>query len=166
MIIRPLLTFCLLAIAIVSTTDVTAQSRPFTGSWTGVTVSADPTNAPVISIVSEGSGQLTHFGRYDMSSPHTTNVVTNFTAGEQIFTAANGDTMTAYCEGTPLPDFSTGNLVVSGALECEIVSGTGRFADATGSYEFYLVATLAPEPLPNGLFKFETEATITGEIEY
>lgn len=163
---RRLLPLCLLAIAVVSSADVNAEPVPFKGAWTGVTVSADPSNAPVISIVSDGSGQLTHFGRYDMVSPHTTNVVTNFTAGEQIFTAANGDTMTAYCEGTPLPDVSTGNLVVSGALDCEIISGTGRFADATGSYEFFLVATLAPEPLPNGLFKFETEATITGEIDY
>lgn len=163
--VRRLLPLCLLAIAVVSSADVTAEPVPFKGTWSGVTVSADPTNAPVIAIVSEGSGEFTHFGSSTMVSPHTTNVDTFFTAGEQIFTAANGDTMTAYCEGTPLPDLSTGNLVVSGTLECEIVSGTGRFADATGSYEFALVATLVGL-LENNLFKFATEATITGEIDY
>jgi hypothetical protein len=164
--IRRLLLFCLLAIAVFSSADVTARAVPFKGSWTGVTVSADDSGFPVVSIVSEGGGQLTHFGDFTMVSPHTTNVATNFTAGEQIFTAANGDTMTAYCEGTPLPDFSTGNLVVSGTLYCDVLSGTGRFEDATGSYEFFLVSTLEPEPLPNGLFKFATEAEITGEIGY
>ena len=156
---------CLIAIALFSSADVNARPVPFKGSWTGVTVSADETNLPVVSIVSEGDGQLTHLGSYTMVSPHTTNVVNGFTAGYQIFTAANGDTLTAYCEGTPLPDFSTGNLVVSGSLDCEIESGTGRFQGATGSYEFALVATLAGF-LENGAFRFATEAEITGEIDY
>lgn len=163
--IRALLPFCLLAIALVSSADVTAQAVPFEGSWTGITVSADETNLPVVSIVSDGDGQLTHLGTYGMVSPHTTNVETGFTAGYQIFTAANGDTLVAYCEGTPLPDFSTGNLVVSGTLDCEIESGTGRFEDATGTYEFALVATLVGF-LENGALQFATEAEITGEIEY
>lgn len=163
--IRRLLPVCLLAIALVSTADVDAKPVPFKGAWTGVTVSADETNLPVVAIVSEGGGQLTHLGSYTMVSPHTSNVANGFTAGDQIFTAANGDTLTAYCEGTPLPDFSTGNLVISGSLDCEVTSGTGRFEDATGSYEFALVATLAGF-LDNGAFKFATEAEITGEIDY
>ena len=135
-----------------------ASSRPLKGSWSGVTVSADPTNFPVVSIVAKGSGQLTHLGRYAMTSPHTTNVFTGETLGDQIFTAANGDTMTAYCAGFPqfMPDQH-----VEGALQCEITGGTGRFAGATGSYEFYLVAT----PLADGS-GFATEATITGTINY
>jgi hypothetical protein len=165
--IRRLLPLYLLAIAVVSSADVTAKARPFKGSWTGITVSADDTNAPIISIVSEGGGQFTHLGDSTMVSPHTTNVApdSGFTAGEQIFTAANGDTLTAYCEGTPLPSFETGNLVVSGTLNCEVTSGTGRFEGATGSYEFALVATLVGF-LENGLFQFATEAEITGEIDY
>ena len=163
--VRRLLPLCVLAIVAVTGADVNARPVPFKGSWTGITVSADPTGFPVIAIVSEGSAKFTHLGNSTMVSPHTTNVETNFTAGEQIFTAANGDTLTAYCEGTPLPDFSTGNLVVSGTLDCEVVSGTGRFEDASGSYEFALVATLAGF-LPNGLFQFATEAQITGEIDY
>src|SRR6185436_919743 len=104
-----------------------------------------------------------HLGAYTMVSPHTSDVATGFTEGDQIFTAANGDTLTAYCQGTPVFDFPTGT--VTGTLDCEVTSGTGRFEDATGSYEFTLVSTLVGL-LPNGLFKFATEADITGEINY
>ena len=135
-----------------------ANERPFKGSWSGVTVSADPTNFPVVSIVAKGSGQLTHLGRYAMTAPHTTDVFTGETRGDQIFTAANGDSLTASCAG--FPQFQpSGN--VEGALQCQVTSGTGRFAGATGSYEFFLVAT----PLADGS-GFATEATITGTISY
>ena len=164
MSVRHLLPLGLLAIAAASSADVSATGVPFKGSWTGVTVSADETNLPVVSIVSEGDGQLTHFGNYTMVSPHTSNVSNGFTAGDQIFTAPNGDTMTAYCQGTLLSDLSTGNLVVSGTLDCEVTSGTGRFEGATGSYEFALVSTLVGF-LENGAFKFATEARISGEID-
>jgi hypothetical protein len=165
MSVRSLLPLCLLAIAVVSSADVNANAVPFKGSWTGVTVSAEEASVTLVSIVSEGEGQLTHFGTYTMVSPHTTDITTGFTAGEQIFTTANGDTMTAYCEGTPTADGSTGNLIVSGTLDCEVTSGTGRFEGATGSFEFALVSTLVGF-LENGLFKFATEASITGEIDY
>ena len=107
-----------------------ANSVPFKGSWSGVTVSADPTNAPIIAIVAEGTGQLTHLGRYFMASPHTTDISNGKTIGDQIFTAANGDTLTAFCNGSPQfqPDGT-----VAGGLHCEITGGTGRFEGATGS---------------------------------
>jgi hypothetical protein len=162
-----LLPVCLFAVALFSTADLKADHAvPFKGFWTGVTTSAvilDPSQ-PVVTIVSDGGGQLTHLGAYMMSSPHTSNIVTGFTEGEQIFTSANGDTLTAYCEGTPVFDFATG--IVVGTLDCEFTSGTGRFEGVTGSYEFSIVSTLLPEPLPNGLPGFATEATITGEISY
>ena len=162
---RRLLPLCLIAVCISSAADLKAdRSVPFKGEWIGVTVSADDASFPVISIVAEGGGQLAHLGSYTMVSPHTTDIFTGFTAGDQIFTAANGDTLTAYCEGTPL--FDPANGIVIGSLECEVTGGTGRFEDATGRYEFALVSTLQPDPLPNGLFKFATEAEITGEINY
>lgn len=135
-----------------------SNAVPFKGTWTGVTVSADPTDFPVVSIVATGEARLTHMGRTTMTSPHTTNVFTGETIGDQIFTAANGDTMTASCAGFPV--FQPNGLVM-GALDCQIYSGTGRFAGATGSYEFYIVAS----PLPDGS-GFATVAQITGEISY
>lgn len=135
-----------------------AKRVPFKGSWSGETVSADPTNFPIIAIVAEGSGQLTHLGHYFMTSPHTTNVITGLTVGPQFFTAANGDQLTASCSGSPMfqPDGT-----VAGSLDCEITGGTGRFEGASGDYVFFLRGT----PLPDRP-GFATEATITGSISF
>lgn len=130
---------------------------PFKGHWSGVTVSAAPIVFPVIAIVSEGSGRLTHLGRYTMVSPHTTNIFTGETLGDQIFTAANGDTLTAYCEGPGLPDEAG---IVEFTMDCTITSGTGRFQGATGSYDFHLVAS----PRTDGGPGYATDAIITGSI--
>lgn len=160
---RRLLPLCLIALGFLSSSRVTAEPVPFKGSWSGETISAVPIGPTTVSIVSEGGGELTHLGSYTMVSPHTSDISNGFTAGEQIFTAANGDTITAYCEGTPAFDLIT--FTVTGTLDCDITSGTGRFEDASGSYEFALSSTLVGF-LDNGLFKFATDAEITGEINY
>jgi hypothetical protein len=150
----------LVVIAIVFTAPISgAKSVPFKGSWTGVTDSADPTNFPVVAVSSSGRGQLTHLGRYFMVSPHTSNVFTGETIGDQMFTAANGDQLTAFCEGFPQPQ-PNGHVV--GALDCTITGGTGRFEGATGTYEFFLDAAPIPGPEP----RFATEARITGRISF
>lgn len=149
---------CLLAVFAFSSAAVQAQHAvPFKGNWTGLTDSADLSNFPVVSVVSSGSGQVTRLGRSTMVSPHTSHVFTGETIGEQIFTAANGDTLTAHCEGFPLPQ--PDNSVV-GSLECTITSGTGRFSGATGGYEFYLVAS----PRTDGGAGYATVAEIDGWI--
>ena len=49
----------LLVISMVSTAPtLEAKPVPFKGSWSGVTMSADPVNFPVVAIVSDGTGQL------------------------------------------------------------------------------------------------------------
>lgn len=134
---------------------------PFKGTWTGETVAADfSAFPPIVGVIAAGGGQFTHLGQSTMVSPHTTDVFTGETLGDQIFTAANGDTLTAYCAGFATPDLSTG--IVSGTLDCEVTSGTGRFADATGSYTFALVAT----PLTDGRPGYATVAQIDGSINY
>ena len=150
----------LLVISMVSATAIgAAGSVPLKGSWSGETISADFTNfPPIVGVVAAGSGELTHLGRYTMTSPHTTNVVTGETIGDQIFTAANGDMLTAFCAG--FPQFQPDGTVVGG-LDCEITGGTGRFAGATGSYVFLLVAS----PLPDRP-GFATEAQIDGQISF
>ena len=149
----------LLVLPIILTAPIGARSVPFKGSWSGVTISADPTNFPVVSIVSDGTGQLTHLGRYFMTSPHTSNVFTGETIGDQIFTAANGDTLTAFCAGFPQMQ-ADGSVV--GGLDCDITGGTGRFEGASGEYVFFLVA----RPRSDGGIGFETEAEISGQISY
>jgi hypothetical protein len=156
----PRVFFSLLVMSMVLTAPIAgAKSVPFKGSWTGVTVSADPSNFPVVSVVSDGTGQLTHLGRYFMTSPHTSHVFTGETIGDQIFTAANGDMLTASCEGFPQPQ-ADGTVV--GGLDCTIEGGTGRFEGATGQYEFFLVAS----PRTDGGIGYATEATIAGHISY
>lgn len=152
----------LIVISMVSATTIRgASSVPFKGAWSGKTVSADFTDfPPIVGVVAEGSGQLTHLGRYTMTSPHTTDVVTGETIGDQIFTAANGDTLTAFCAG--FPQFQPDGTVV-GSLDCDITGGTGRFEGATGSYTFFLVATPLPGPPGTG---FSTEAQIDGQISF
>lgn len=151
----------ILVVSVIVTASATAiggaGSVPFKGSWSGETVSAE-INFPIVTIVAEGSGELTHLGRYTMSSPHTTNVITFETIGDQIFTAANGDVLTAFCAGFPVlqPD---GTVV--GGLDCDITGGSGRFEGATGSYVFFLSAT----PLPDRP-GFATEARIDGEVSF
>lgn len=159
---RRLLPLCVIALVSLSSSDVTAESVPFKGSWSGETISAVPIGPTTVSIVSEGGGELTHLGSYTMVSPHTSDLF-GITEGDQIFTAANGDELTAYCQGTPVFDMNT--FTVTGTLDCEVTSGTGRFADASGTYEFAFTSTLVGF-LENGLFKFATDAEMTGEIEY
>jgi hypothetical protein len=149
----------LFVLSMVLTAPIGARSVPFKGSWSGVTVSADLSTLPLVTIVAEGTGQLTHLGHYFMSSPHTTDVTTGETIGDQIFTAANGDMLTAFCAGFPLPQ-ADGTVV--GSLDCEITGGTGRFEGATGDYVFFLVA----RPRTDGGPGYATEATINGEISY
>ncbi len=157
MLLTRLIPACLLAVAF-STPLVHAQHLvPFKGSWVGVTVSADLTNFPVVAVVSEGGGQAAHLGAYTMVSPHTSHVFTGETIGDQIFTAANGDTLTAHCEGFPVPQ-SDGT--VAGTLTCHFTSGTGRFAGASGSYAFFLVAS----PRTDGGEGYATVASINGSI--
>ena len=137
-----------------------AEFVPFKATWTGVTISADPTNFPVVAVVSAGQGEGTQLGRFTMVSPHTSNVFTFALEGDQIFTAANGDTLTAHFEGHLVPTIVDGNLVsVSGVVPATITGGTGRFAGATGSYNFTITAI----PLADGS-GFASTATMEGVI--
>ena len=145
----------MMGIVIQMTAVGAGEQVPFRGTWTGTTTAADLSTFPVVGVIAEGGGTFNQLGRATMVSPHTTDVMSGETLGDQIFTAANGDTLTAYCAGFALPDASG---AVSGTLDCTITSGTGRFEGATGSYTFALVAT------PNGGIGFDTVAQIEGSI--
>ena len=137
-----------------------ADFVPFKATWTGVTVSADPTGFPVVAVVSAGTGQGTHLGCYTMVTPHTSNVFTFELEGDHIFTAANGDTLTAHFAGQLTPTIVDGVPVsVSGVVPCVITGGTGRFAGATGHYDFTITAI----PLADGS-GFASTATMNGVI--
>jgi hypothetical protein len=136
-----------------------ADFVPFKATWTGVTVSADPTGAPIIAIVSAGQGHGTQLGAFTMVTPHTSNIQTFELAGDHVFTAANGDTLTAHFVGLVTPTMIDGNPAVTGVVPCIITGGTGRFEGATGTYNFTLTAIL----LPDGS-GFASTATMDGVI--
>lgn len=130
------------------------QLVPFRGYWVGSTVSATPLGPNVVLVVSSGTGNASQLGRFEMTSPHLTYLDTLAVEGEQIFTAANGDALIAQFSGQFVP---IGGGSLEAILECVISGGTGRFAGATGTYDFHIVAV----PGPTG---FDSTATIDGVI--
>jgi hypothetical protein len=158
MLHKRVFTLGLLVASLSSTAAARApRIQPFIGYWQGVTVSADPTNFPVVAIVAAGSGVVTPLGRMTMVSPHTTDVTTGETIGPQIFTAANGDTVTAQCAGSPQPQ---PDGTVFGPLACTFTGGTGRLTGATGHYTFLLYA----QPRTDGGPGYATTALIVGTV--
>ena len=152
----------LLVVCSLSAATITAADHmvPLKGGWVGQTLSDDASLFPLVQIIAAGGGQLSHLGRMTMVSPHITDVSNGHTYGDQIFTAANGDRLSAFCDGNPTV-FDNGARVV-GTLACNITGGTGRFAGATGSYDFNLTATLIPEFLP--AIRYHTVAPISGSM--
>jgi hypothetical protein len=146
-----------IAASVISSTPIAAaQTVPFRGTWTGQTDSAEFIPPDVVFVVASGDGEATHLGRFSMVSPHYTYLSTFGIEGTQIFTAANGDTITATISGTLAPQ---ANGTLEGTLTGAITGGTGRFAGATGTYDFHIVAT----PFVGG-GGFFSVATIDGTI--
>ena len=130
---RKLIRTSLIAIAIlVSLAGPTAardQVR-FKGSLSAA-ATVTPLTPPFASVLIEGTGNATQLGAFTVEIPHLVNQATRIGTGTYVFTAANGDTLTA--------DFSgLATLVGPGVLSVSesgvITGGTGRFAGATGSF--------------------------------
>jgi hypothetical protein len=146
----------LVVIATLGLRAYAADYVPFKATWNGITVAADVSQFPIVAVVASGTGQGTHLGRFTMVSPHVNNVLTFELEGDQNFTAANGDTLSAHFAGHLAPN-ADGSL--SGTLPCVITGGTGRFAGATGTYDFTITAV----PLADGS-GFASTAAIEGVI--
>jgi len=106
------------------------QAVPFKGSLEG-TATITPGTPPFLSVSIEGTGNATHLGRFTVEIPHVVNTTNRTSTGTYEFTAANGDTLTAGFTGQA-------TLTAPGVLSiveiATITGGTGRFADATGSF--------------------------------
>jgi hypothetical protein len=146
--------FAVLVLTLFPLPSAAGDQVPFQGTWEGSTVSATPVGENVVLVVSSGSGQATHLGAFEMTSPHLTFLDTFTVVGTQIFTAANGDTLTAVISGQFLPN-AEGNLEAT--LSGIITGGTGRFAGATGSYDFHIIARPAA-------FGFDSTPEISGTV--
>lgn len=103
---------------------------PFRGSMSG-TATVTPINPPIVSVLLETSGTATQLGRFTLEAPHVVNQATLTAQGTYVFRAADGSTLTANLSGSA-------SMVAPGVLAIAetgtITGGTGRFADATGSF--------------------------------
>jgi hypothetical protein len=102
---------------------------PLRGQFDG-TVTVTPLDPPFGQVNVSATGQATHLGRFAIEIPHVVNFATSTATGTMTLTAANGDTLTASF---------TGQAQVAGSLvtiveTATVTGGTGRFADATGSF--------------------------------
>ena len=133
---RPLF-LAVIAVAAVSLTSIAASAvaaeTPFKG-----TVNADETvvpSPPTASLTREGTGTATYLGRYTEHIVMTINLPTLSSTGTATFTAANGDTLTATVLGQATPTTTPGVLSIVEVYT--ITGGTGRFADATGTFTLH-----------------------------
>jgi hypothetical protein len=106
------------------------QDVPFKGTLEG-TATITPGTPPFLSVSIEGTGNATHLGRFTVEIPHVVNPTNRTSTGTYEFTAANGDTLTAGFTGQAT---LTAPGVLSVVEIATVTGGTGRFADATGSF--------------------------------
>ena len=128
------LTLALLAVlplAATAAAERQGKQVPFRGQLEGV-ATVSPLTPPFVAVDIEGSGHATQLGHFEVSIPHVTNRSNGTAVGSYEFTAANGDTLTADFTSRVTPTDVPG--VVSVAVTASITGGTGRFADATGSF--------------------------------
>jgi len=130
---RPLFlaVFAAAAVSLVSiAASAVAAETPFKG-----TVNADETvvpSPPTASLTRDGTGTATYLGKYTEHITMQIFLPTLSSTGTATFTAANGDTLTATVLGQATPTTTTGVLSIVEVYT--ITGGTGRFADATGSF--------------------------------
>ena len=104
---------------------------PFKGTFEGVLTVSTPTEPPLLPSFIEATGHATHLGRFTLEVPHVVNPVTRIGTGRFEFRGANGDMLTADFVGHA-------TVIAPGVLStvdtATITGGTGRFANATGSF--------------------------------
>jgi hypothetical protein len=110
------------------TTANGAVSAPFKGSFEG-TQAVTPGTPPLVTVVMSGEGTGTVVGRFDIALPHTVNVATASASGTATIIAADGSRIVASFTGQ-----AQVGPIVTIVEQATVTSGTGRFADAAGSF--------------------------------
>jgi|SRR4051794_32917634 hypothetical protein len=112
-----------------------AAETPFKGTVSAL--ETGQTVPPTRFLDRKGTGTATHLGRYTEHVVMQINLPTLSSTGAATFTAANGDTLNTSVVGQATRTSPTTLAIVE---TYTITGGTGRFADATGT--FRLEATL------------------------
>jgi hypothetical protein len=106
-----------------------AAETPFKGTVNAV--ETGPVVFPIRFLDREGTGTATYLGRYTEHVTMLINIPTLSSTGAATFSAANGDTLLATVVGQATRTSPTTLSIVE---VYTITGGTGRFADATGSF--------------------------------
>lgn len=113
---------------------------PLKGSSQQQAISAVPIDPDHVFVTTVGTGTATHLGSFTFVSPHLSGLSDFSIEGTQHFTAANGDELDAELIGALRPEVDEdGHVFLVGDVDATITGGTGRFANATGSFTFSLV---------------------------
>jgi len=126
---------CAVSLASIAVGAVAAET-PFKGTVDAVETTTQVV-FPTVFLDREGGGTATYLGRYTEHVTMQIFIPTLSSTGAATFTAANGDTMTATVAGQATRTSPTTLSIVE---HYTITGGTGRFADATGSFD--LASTL------------------------
>jgi hypothetical protein len=120
-----------LLLSFAATPAAAADHLPFKGRLAG-TATVTPIDPPLVSVRIEASGNATQLGGFTVRIPHRVNQATRIGVGSYVFTAANGDRLTAEFSGLATP---VAPGVLSVVESATITGGTGRFSGATGSFD-------------------------------
>jgi hypothetical protein len=121
-----------------------ATEVPFKGSFEGTLTVSPPTEPPFLPSFIAATGNATHLGRFTLEIPHIVNTATRIGTGTFEFRAADGDMLTADFVGVA-------TVIAPGVLStvdtATITGGTGRFANATGSFSGNRVFVVGAAPV-------------------
>lgn len=106
------------------------DATPFRGSLEAV--ETHELHFPALSVEGSGAGNATQLGKFTMTFDAEVNLLTRVGIGSSEFIAANGDRVFADFVGQSTLTGTPG--LISIVETYTITGGTGRFADATGSF--------------------------------
>ena len=118
-----------IAVSLASIAVAVAAETPFKGRVNAVETGT--VAFPTLFLDREGTGTATYLGRYTEHVTMVIDIPTLSSTGAATFTAANGDTLLATVAGQAIRTSPTTLSIVE---VYTITGGTGRFADATGSF--------------------------------
>jgi hypothetical protein len=124
--------FVLLALASFAKPAAAGEQVPFKGTLDGDVVVTPITPPLIVAVDVTGGGQANQLGKFTVDIPHIVDRGTRIGEGAYVFTAANGDMLTAEFVGHSAPTATPGVLEI--VEVATITGGTGRFAGATGTF--------------------------------
>ena len=108
-----------------------ATNCPSRANWKGLYTIAFPSPS-VLTVAGTGTGNASYFGQFTFDYDEIVDLATGVGTGTYALTAANGDTLSADWIGGGFP--TADPTVIRIVEDATITGGTGRFANASGSF--------------------------------